>query len=55
MRKWVWLLPCWIWKWMFHDLAKMNYYTKDGTYDCIRIDDEFVLVRHPVNRKPKDK
>ncbi|MNY14962.1 hypothetical protein D3C86_1481520 [compost metagenome] len=56
LRKWTWLLPCWVWLWAFKTTSKSAYRVlrrKDGenqtlNLSAFRIDDDFVLVRDPM-------
>jgi hypothetical protein len=46
-----WLLPCWVWKWLFDTTATTNFYAQDGSFECVRIDDDFILVKYPTFRR----
>lgn len=58
LRKWTWLLPCWIWLWVYRTTGKSPYRVEVyrgmkepstiETFQAVRIDDDFVLVRHPL-------
>lgn len=56
LRKWTWLLPCWVWLWAYRTTSKSAYRVTrwyDGkdqevVLDGFRIDDDFVLVRDPM-------
>jgi hypothetical protein len=48
MRKWVWLLPCLIWKYFFfHQLHRELVRLEDQPRYAVRLDPEFVLIYHP--------
>ena len=47
MRAWVWLLPCWVWKFFFADLPKTPLRLEGHPRQGVRLDREFILVYHP--------
>lgn len=48
MRAWVWLLPCWIWRWYFHYMGKMLIDIGGKKRAAVRLDNEYILVRSPT-------
>ena len=47
MKNWVWLLPCWVWKYFFAQFAKQRVLVDGRTRFLIRLDEEFALVYDP--------
>ena len=47
MRAWVWLLPCWVWKFFFADLPKTSLRLEGCPRQGVRLDREVILVYHP--------
>lgn len=47
MRAWVWLLPCWVWKFCFADLPKLSLRLDGHPRQGVRLGREFILVYHP--------
>ena len=47
MKRWTWLLPCWVWKYAFAQLPREKVRLDGRTRFLIRLDQEFALVYDP--------
>lgn len=55
LKKWTWLIPCWVWLWWFDRSGKGIVWVDNGDgkvegYDGVRIDNDFILVKMPTKR-----
>jgi hypothetical protein len=50
MKNWVWLFPCWIWKYFFAQLPRERVLLDGRTRFLIRLDEEFALVYDPARK-----
>ncbi len=50
MRRWAWLLPCWIWKYFFAQFPRERVRLDGKTRFLIRLDKEFALVYDPQGK-----
>ncbi len=50
MKKWAWLLPCWVWKYCFAQLPQETVVLDGHTRFLVRLDAEFALIYDPQRR-----
>ena len=50
MKKWVWILPCWVWKYFFSDFPRQRVLLDGRTRFLVRLDEEFALVYDPPSK-----
>ena len=47
MKKWAWLLPCWVWKYFFRQFRSERVLLDGRIRFLVRLDEDFALVYDP--------
>lgn len=50
-RAWVWLVPCWVWKYFFLQCSREAVRLNGRLRLLVRLDGEFALVYDPIDRQ----
>lgn len=49
LRAWVWLIPCWVWKYFFLQCSREAVRLNGQPRFLVRLDGEFALVYDPID------